>query len=266
MHDLYIIKLGGSVITEKEGNRFEVKREAIARISAEVKRALDEKGFSLVVVHGAGPFGHTNVKEYGINDGVFDERQKEGYEKTVKDCLFLDSAVVGKLRKAGVEAIGFDPNRIVKQDERKIVEFETEGIEKSLEEEKVPVLFGQMVPDKKLNFSVLSGDSVIGFLAKRLGAKKVFLGTDVAGIFEEDPKKNPDAKRIEVIDNANFEEIVKVVGGAGTVDVTGGMKGKLEKMKAMLEGTTAVVFDANKEGNFYKALVGEKVEGTEIRL
>ncbi len=266
MHDLYIIKLGGSVITEKEGNRFEVKREAIARISAEVKKALDEKEFSLIVVHGAGPFGHTNVTEYGINDGVFDEKQKEGYEKTGKDCSFLDSVVVEELKKAGIEAVSFDPNGIVKQDERKIVEVETEGVEKALEEGKIPVLFGQMVPDKKLNFSVMSGDAVIGFLAKKLKAKKVFLGTDVAGIFEEDPKKNPDAKRIEVIDKGTFGEIVKRVGEAGTVDVTGGMKGKLEKMKAMLKGTTAVIFDANKEGNFYKALVGENVEGTEIRL
>jgi len=266
MPDLYIIKLGGSVITEKEGNKFEVKRAVLARIASEVKKALEEKEFSLIVVHGAGPFGHTNVKEYEINEGVFSEKDREGYEKTVKDCNFLDSVVVEELRKAGIEAVGFDPNGIVEQDEKRIVEFDVGGVEKALGEGKVPVLFGQMVPDRKLNFSVMSGDAAIGFLAKKFNAKKVFLGTDVSGIFEEDPKKNPNAKRIDVIDGKNFGEIVEKVGQAGTVDVTGGMKGKLEKMKAMLKGTTALIFDANQERVFYRALVGKKVEGTEIRL
>ena len=123
-----------------------------------------------------------------------------------------------------------------------------------------------MVPDESLNASVVSGDAIIGFLAKKFEAKKVFLGTDVAGIFEEDPKKNPKAERIQLIDKSNFEEVLERVGGSKAVDVTGGMKGKLEKLRQMLQGTTALVFDATIKGNVFNALVGEKVEGTEVRL
>ncbi len=266
MQDLYIIKLGGSVITEKEGNKFEVKNTVLNRIASEVKKALNEKGFSLIVVHGAGPFGHTNVAEYSINNGVYSEKQKEGYEKTVKDCNFLDSMVVESFRKAGINAVAFDPNTFVKQDNKKVIEFPTEGVEAALAKGEAPVLFGQMVQDKSLNASVLSGDTIIGLLAKKLRAKKVFLGTDVAGIFTADPKKNPEAKRIPLISKSNFEEVAKQTEEARTVDVTGGMKGKLEKLKEMLQGTTALVFDANKEENFYRALVGHKIEGTEVRL
>ena len=266
MPGLYIIKLGGSVITEKEGNRFEVKRETLARIASEIKKALDENEFSLLVVHGAGPFGHTNVMEFGLKDGVHSERQEEGLAKTIKDCNFLDSAVVEELQKAGVDAVGFDPNKIVKQDRKKIVEFDTSGVERALKEGKVPVLFGQMVPDKTLNASVLSGDTVIAFLARKLKPAKVLLGTDVAGIYTADPKKDKSAERIEVIDNENFDSVLEKVAQASTVDVTHGMKGKLEKLRGMLEGTTAVIFDANQKESFYKALKGETVEGTKIRL
>ena len=122
---LYIIKLGGSVITEKEGNRFEVKRHVLQRVTSEIKKALDEKGFSLIVVHGAGPFGHTNVAEYDTNNGAFSERQKQGYEKTVKDCNFLNSIVVEALKGVGLDAISFDPNKIVKQNNKEIIDFET---------------------------------------------------------------------------------------------------------------------------------------------
>ncbi len=266
MPDLYIIKLGGSVITEKEGNRFEVKREVIARIALEIKKAVEENGFSLIVVHGAGPFGHTNVVEYDLNDGVHTERQEEGLAKTIKDCNFLDSVVVEELQKAGIKASGFDPNKIVEQDKRKIVDFDTSGVEEALGKGETPVLYGQMVPDKTLNASVMSGDAAIAFLAREFGAKKVLLGTDVAGIYTADPKKNPNAERIEVIDESNFDVILEKVAEASTVDVTQGMKGKLTKLKDQLQGTTAVIFDANKEGEFYRALKGEKVEGTEVRL
>ena len=266
MSDLYIIKLGGSVITEKEDNKFEVKHEVLERIAFEVKKAMEEKGSSLIVVHGAGPFGHTNVVEFDIDNGVSTERQKQGLEKTIKDCNFLDAAVVEAFTKVGVNAVAFDTNGFVKQNNKKVVEFPTNGIEAALSKKEVPVLFGQMVSDKSLNASVISGDTVIGFLAKKFNTKKVFLGTDVAGIFTADPKKNPKAERIPLIDKSNFEEVIAQTDEAGTIDVTGGMKGKLEKMKEMLQGITALIFDANQEGNFYKALVGKKVEGTEIRF
>ena len=262
MPDLYIIKLGGSVITEKEGNHFEAREKEIARIAGEIKKALGEKGFSLIVVHGAGPFGHGNVQKFGIDNGVFTAEQKEGYKKTVLDCIFLNSIVVSKLREAGIEAVGFDPNKIIVQREKKIVEFDTSAVEKALSQGKVPVLFGQMVPDEKLNASVISGDTIIAFLAKKFKAKKVLLATDVAGIFTADPKKEKGAKRIALIDEKNFETVIESVGGASTVDVTGGMRGKLEKLK----GLNALVFDATKAGNVFKALAGKKVDGTEIRL
>jgi len=266
MSDLYIIKLGGSAITEKEGNKFEAKKPVLKRIAAELKKALEEKEFSLIVVHGAGPFGHTNVVEFDINNGVYTDRHKEGLAKTIKDCNYLDSVVVDSLKESGIEAQAFDPNKIVEQDNKKIVGFETKGIEQALKEGKIPVVFGQMAPDKSLNASVMSGDAAIGFLAKKLNAKKIFLGADVAGVFTANPKKDKNAKRIPLIDKSNFEEVITQTEQAGTVDVTGGMKGKLEKLKEMLQGTTALIFDANKEENFYKALTGKEVEGTEVKL
>jgi len=266
MPDLYIIKLGGSVITEKSENRFEVRKELLAQIGSEIKKALAETKATLILVHGAGPFGHTNVAEYRINDGVYSERQKEGYAKTVKDCNFLDNEVVGALKKAGVKAIGFDPNKIIVQENKKIVEFDTAKVEGALKSGKVPVLFGQMVPDKKLNASVVSGDAILAFLAKKMGAKKVLLGTDVAGIFTADPKKDANAERIPVIDRNNFGKIAESVKGSASVDVTGGMKGKLEEIRMVAAGSEALIFNANEKGSFYKALSGQRVKGTVVRL
>lgn len=266
MSNLYIIKLGGSVITAKEENKFEVKEEALARISSEIQKALKKKKFSLIVVHGAGPFGHTNVSEYDINNGVFSERQKEGLRKTISDCNFLDSRVIANLKEAGIDAVAFDPNKIIVQENKKIIDFDITGIMTVLSQKKVPVLFGQMVPDTKLNASVVSGDAIVAFLAKKFKPKKILLGTDVSGIFTEDPQKNPKAKRIPIIDKKNFNKIIEKVGEAGTIDVTQGMKGKLLKLKEQLSGTNAIIFNANEKNSFFKALSGGKIKCTEIKL
>ena len=60
----YIIKLGGSVITAKEENKFEIREAELERIALEIKKAMKKKKFSLILVHGAGAFGPTKVFLY----------------------------------------------------------------------------------------------------------------------------------------------------------------------------------------------------------
>lgn len=266
MPDLYVIKLGGSVITAKELNQFEVREETLARIALEIRKAMEEGGFKLIVVHGAGPFGHTNVAKYGINEGVFTPEQKAGLAKTIRDCNFLNSRVVANLQAAGIPAVGFDSDKLASQENKKLSYFDTSPVEKALAKGKVPVLYGQMVTDRKLVASVLSGDTIIAHLAEKLRPKKVLIGTDVAGVFTADPKKEMAAERIPEINKENFEAVLSKVQGASAVDVTQGMRGKLLKLREQLSGVPAVIFNANEAGVFYRALRGEAVEGTEIHL
>ena len=123
-----------------------------------------------------------------------------------------------------------------------------------------------MVLDEKLNASVVSGDAIIPFLAKKLNARKVFFGTDVAGIFTADPKKVSKAKLIEKIHPHNFEEVLLKVSGSSAVDVTGGMRGKLLELKVALNGMDVFVFDSTKKGNVLNSLLGKKIIGTEIKF
>ncbi|MEW6295575.1 MAG: isopentenyl phosphate kinase [Candidatus Diapherotrites archaeon] len=262
---LIILKIGGSVCTYKEENKLEAKEEIIKRIAKEIKEAVKKGKFKLILVHGAGPFGHTNVANFGINNGVYSKKQKEGLEKTIKDCNFLGSIFLKKLNEKGVRAVGLNPNKIIVQEEKKIIKFNLSKIEEALSEGKVPVLYGQMVPDTKLNASVASGDAITSFLSKEFKPEKVLLGTDVNGIFTADPKTNPKAKLIERIDEKNFGEVLKKVEEAKTVDVTQGMKGKLTKLREQLKGTRAIIFNANIKGNVKKALLGERI-GTEIKF
>ncbi|MFH1256753.1 MAG: isopentenyl phosphate kinase [Candidatus Diapherotrites archaeon] len=266
MGKLIILKIGGSVCTEKDENRLQAKEETIRRIAREIKEAREKKGFKLILVHGAGPFGHKLVEEYGINEGLKSEKDFQGYKKTQESVKGLNEIFLKIFAEEGVELETVVPHENIRQKAKKIINFNITPIRSLLEKGKIPTLYGDMVPDEEMKGSVVSGDAIIAFLAKELEPEKVLVGTDVDGIFTADPKADKKAKLVEMIDKTNFENVLKKVEEAKTVDVTQGMKGKLLKLRETLRGTKALIFNANIEGNIRKALQGEKIRATELKL
>ncbi len=266
MVELFILKIGGSVCTEKAKNLCEAKTALIRNIAVEIKIAMEKNKFRLILVHGAGPFGHKLVHDYGINNGVKTKKQIEGFVKTHNSMLELNKKFIEIFLEEGLLAVPIPPISCIIQSNKKIKKFDTTIIESLLDLNIIPVLHGDMVLDEKLNASVVSGDAIIPFLAKKFNAKKVFFGTDVAGIFTADPRKVSRAKLIEKIHPHNFEEVLLKVSGSSAVDVTGGMRGKLLELKAALGGMDVFVFDSTKKGNVLNSLIGKKVVGTEIKF
>jgi isopentenyl phosphate kinase len=61
-----VLKIGGSVVTDK--NQASTPRpEQIRRIAAEIKEGKSSK---LVLIHGAGSFGHHQAREFGLKSGL----------------------------------------------------------------------------------------------------------------------------------------------------------------------------------------------------
>jgi isopentenyl phosphate kinase len=265
MQDLIILKIGGSVCTQKASGKFSVRKAAVRRIAREIKEAMDERGFSLLVVNGAGPFGHVNVAEYDINEGVRTQRDFEGFYKTVCDCSFLNCSVAEILRNDGLHAYPFPTSSVAVQSGKKIVAFEIEAMKRMWDADKkaVPVMNGTMVPDMMIGGSVISGDAVIEYLSGRLRPKLVVFATDVDGIFTKDPRKDSKAKLIEVVTHRNIGEVRTSLSGSSAVDVTGGMLGKVERLLS-LDSDTLIV-NGNAPGRVKKALLRENVMGTLVK-
>ncbi|MBU1120523.1 amino acid kinase, partial [Candidatus Micrarchaeota archaeon] len=213
---------------------------------------------------GAGAFGHKLVSDYRINNGLKSEMDFEGYRKTQESVKGLDDIVVGILKEGGLRVEQVIPHEVIVQENKRIIEFDLSGVERILKEKGIPVMYGDMVKDKALKGSVVSGDKIIAFLSKELKPERILLGTDVDGIYSADPKKNPKAEIIKEINEDNYPEVIKKVEGSMGIDVTRGMKGKLEEIRENCEGVEIIVFNALKEGNLYKLLSGEKGIGTRI--
>ncbi|MBU0662731.1 MAG: isopentenyl phosphate kinase [Candidatus Diapherotrites archaeon] len=266
--DFYITKLGGSVITNKESGEASVREEAVARIADEIKRASTKAQFKLVVVLGAGPFGHVPVEKYGINNGVRTDEQKKGYEETRKSMRSLAGKITEIFASQGVNAKDVQDSAGIKQKNKDVVEFETSHIRQILGQDNstIPLMYGDMVPDSELGASVISGDVIVSHLAKKLNAKKVFFGTDVDGIYSSDPKSDNGAEAIKKITSENFSSVLEGVSGSSATDVTSGMRGKLESIQKNLSGVHTVVFNLNTADNLYRLLKGETGIGTEVLL
>ena len=166
--------------------------------------------------------------------------------------------------------LGFpiQPSACVVQENKKIVKFDTEIIEKLLETSTdiIPILYGDFVVDRKIKGSVISGDVIVPYLSNALKADQVLMGTDVDGIFTADPKLNKNSELIEKINLVNFDKVLDKIKAANTVDVTGGMRGKILEIKNNLSGIQTTIFNLNVENNLYKLLTGNKIRSTEIEF
>ncbi len=257
---MLILKLGGSVVTHKD-EYMSPHTENIERLAKEIANA---DSYPLIIVHGGGSFGHPVAKKHGIADGMVDSSQIFGFSETHQAMVKLNKVIVDLLLNAGVPAFAISPSSMLYTNGKRLNELNTGLIKKYIELGMVPVLYGDAVLDSEQTFAILSGDQLIARLSNDLRADKIIFGSDVDGIFTDNPKLNPDAKLIDTVSIGNIEANV---GDTTHTDVTGGMLGKLsEAAEAVKGGADVVMVNAFEPGRVMAALRGEKVIGTILTL
>jgi isopentenyl phosphate kinase len=257
-----ILKLGGSAITDKT-QEATPRTEIINRLAEEIKRAdLD----NLIIVHGGGSFGHPSAQKYGIKEGYKeDPAQKLGFAETHHIMTVLNGLVMDALIWHEVAAISIAPSSCIITENCRVKYFD-ETVLKSLQKMAfTPVMYGDAVLDEKLGFTILSGDQLVAYLALKYKASKIVVGTDTDGLFDSDPKTNPNAKAYSHLTLAELKAIQPKLGKASGTDVTGGMAGKIaELIPAVEAGVHVTVTGATKGLSILRALTDKSVMGTEI--
>lgn len=256
-----IVKLGGSVITNK--NKFtSANNKAISRLASELKKA----SVPMIIVHGAGSFGHFPVKKFGIRHGFHNEKQRLGFAKTHLYCKDLNQLVCRALLDKGVPAVGIPAFSTVKQENGRISYFNTQIVKDALHEGLVPVMFGDPTLDSVKHGLPCSGDKIISFLSKVFEPTRIVLGTDVDGIFTSDPKTNKNAKLIPLVTHSNLGVVLSSLEEAKTHDVTGGMKGKILELLEESKKCPITIVNALKPGRLQKAVQGKDTVSTTFKL
>ena len=258
MKDLILLKLGGSLITDKS-KPFTLRKGALERICREIHEARGEKKFNLIIGHGGGSFPHTSASRYQTQNGYINKESKKGFSFVQNDASRLNRLVVGELVRQGENAISIQPSASCIADKGKIAKWFMDPIKRLLDDDYIPVPFGDAVLDKTNGCCIISTEEILGYLAKKLGGKKIILAGKVDGVLD----KNGDI--VKKISPKNFKQIKNNITGSDSTDVTGGMTQKVSEMMSLTtKGIDSIIINGLAENNIKMALLGESIEGTII--
>lgn len=240
-----VLKLGGSVITEKDTSET-VDETNLERAATAISRASGR----LVVVHGGGSFGHHHAAAHGVSTtaGTHDDEAVRAIHAAMKR---LNAAAIEALAEAGVPAVPVHPFSAASRGIDGSLLFEEDAVETMLGEGFVPVLHGDVIAHRREGATILSGDELVVALAKDLAADRVGVCSAVSGVYDAD------GSVIDRIDS--FEDVAEAVGESEDTDVTGGMAGKVRALLSL--DAPASIFDIGDLGSF---IDGED-PGTRIR-
>lgn len=258
-----ILKLGGSVLTHKDADSA-FNHACVQNAVSEIKRWLEEDSERrLIFVAGAGSFGHPLAKRYAIHQPSHDHKSAAGFLHLTTHMQSFGNQLAATFQAGGVPLFPIPSSSIFITDKGRIVHGALAAITQALEDSVVPFLWGDTVFDMSHRYRILSGDQIITYLVEKLTLHDLLFGTNVDGIFRDDPNKDPAAELIPYVDDSNYEDILAALGGSVYVDVTGGMAGKIAEIHAVkVRPVRCVIYNALVAGNTYRVLSGETLGTT----
>jgi len=245
---MILIKLGGSIITNKE-KPLSARRKAIENLSKSLKK-IDEP---TIIVHGGGSYGHywsvkydmhTKEKKYNLRGVSIVKNSMIELNK-----IILDSMLKNKLTPYCLPPTDFMSGN--KPITKKIKE-----IEKIAKSGLIPVTYGDALWYGQKKTYILSGDKIMTHFAKILKPRLTIFALNEDGLYSDLKSK---------------KLIYELQGESPTIsenkmDVTGGMTRKVEEASKIAKMGLNVFFaNGNKPERIVKAVKNRTFEGTLFR-
>jgi isopentenyl phosphate kinase len=267
MRQRVVVKWGGGLITEKSALKT-VQTEVLDRLAEQLETCL-ANGLDVVLVHGAGSFGHLKAKQYRLAEGRIashnvngDLTQDQAVEEVRADMLELNAHVMAALTKRDISAVTLPPHQWARNTgesfdgDLSLFRDAPQGI--------VLVTYGDVVDcDGEGEFGILSGDDLVVRLALELpGVQRlVFAMGGVDGVLAQPPQPGKPQDLLETLSNeGEFEGI-----HATELDVTGGIGLKVQRGFQVLEqGIEVVLVNGEIEERVADACLGKPVRGTTL--
>ncbi len=221
---MIVLDLGGSLVS-----RDKIEAEYIRRVAKIVKDL--EEGIAIVV--GGGRVAREYISAMRELGGNFSLEDEIGIMCTRLNA-FLMIAAIGEL------AYPYPPKTI-------------EEAVKALSTGKI-VVMGGTEPGH-------TTDAVAALLAERINAERLVIATNVDGVYDKDPRKYNDAKKLKKL---SAEELVKIVFKQ---DPVAGISSAVDHLAALIIKRAKIktyVIDGKDLEELKKALRGEEVKGSVI--
>lgn len=245
---MILIKLGGSIITNKE-RPLSPRIAAVQKIAKQLKKIREP----MIIVHGGGSFGHYWSVKYDMHTKPA-RNDPHGVAVVKNSMVELNKIILDCLVKNRLDPYCLPPTGFMTGD-RPILS-KIKEIKKIADSGLVPVTFGDALwyGDKKSY--ILSGDKIMSILAKALRPRLSIFVLNVDGLYSD--FKTKDLIREMKNDQVSIHDI--------PMDVTGGMKRKVEEATRISKMNLKVFFaNGNKPERIVNAVQKAKFEGTLFR-
>ena len=256
-----VVKLGGSVLTRKR----EVERlrpKVLARLAREVAEVRDRR---IVLLHGAGSFGHPGAKRFGLalppEDGTRGSERARGAAIVAAEVRRLHLAVLRELVRAGAAPASVPMATHARNRAGELVHLDPAPVKDALGRGLLPVSFGDVVPDEEWGSSILSADTIALALAPALRAERVVFVSDVEGVLE-----GPPGRKRTVVHEIDGSTVAALQPASHAPDVTGGIRRKATVMLAIAAaGVDAGLISGLSDGAVSRAVRGATQYGSWAR-
>ena len=266
MRERVVVKWGGGLITEKHAMKT-VRHEVLASLADQIDECLSA-GVDVILVHGAGSFGHLKAKQYQLAEGKLDGTifsgdmtQEEAVEAVRQDMRELNGHVMEALTRLDISAVSLSPHTWVRNTgpnfdgDLSLFEEAPKGI--------VVVTHGDVVDCDVGSFGILSGDDLVVRLANEISGvhRLVFAMGGVEGVLASPPNDEADDVLLETLGREQLFEGEH----ASEMDVTGGIGLKVNRGFLVAEkGVEVLLVSGEHEHRVTDACLGRPVVGTKL--
>ncbi len=271
---LILIKLGGSVVTEKSQAQ-KPRLEVLKQLAKVILRALEKSESQIIIGHGQGSFGHIPAKKYGLLAGIQTptdlekidaERMLQGMKETRQAVRELHQIVMKELLDAGVPAVSLIMSELVTTNNYLPQTSNLNSLLEMLNRGRVPVTTGDVLSDQATHSMVWSTEQIFSHLIEFLIKQSEYKITKQIMVTDVDGALDANGQLIEKITPQSFEDDKKHIGSSTNADVTGGMQHKVESALelAVETGIETHILSGLKPEELENNLTGRKWKGTVI--
>jgi isopentenyl phosphate kinase len=245
---MILIKLGGSIITNKE-KPLSPRKKTIEKIAKNLRKINEP----MIIVHGGGSYGHYWSVKFDMHTKPRKYNTK-GVSIIKNSMIDLNKIILDSFLKNRLNPYCLPPTDFMTGN--KPISKKVKEIEKIAKSGLIPVTFGDALWYGQNKTYILSGDKIMTYLSKILKPRLSIFVLNEDGLYS-------DLKTKELIYELKDE---KPTISENTIDVTGGMTRKVEEASKIAKmGINVFFVNGNKPERIVKAIKNRKFEGTLFR-
>lgn len=222
-----VVKVGTSTLTYENGKINYRRIEKLCKVLSD----LQNQGNKIVLVS-SGAIG-IGVGKMGLKKRPTKTKEKQAMA-AVGQCelMFMYDKLFGEYNHTVAQILLTKYAVKTKQKRQNVIN----AMDTLLDMDVIPIINENdtVAIDELEGENIGDNDMLSAIVAKLISADKLIILTDIDGLYDKNPRTNPDAKKIDVVEEIT-DDILNMAKGAGSNRGTGGMITKLSAVSYIYE-------------------------------